>query len=199
MVTKDGEMATWTQVMVLARWNKDGGLLVIGGAVYLQVPTRTVVATEQGRCAFRIPRRAQKAICVLIIGNGSKLGISMRLCRESLVKATTAITLGRFTAWSGCSASPAQSNGQNFIYVFHWNEFEFLLRFLGNVDQVFFVELGNDDSGNAGAHCSQTFFFQSADRQNESAQSNLARHRDIGTTGLLLEKRSERSKHGDAS
>ena len=78
-------------------------------------------------------------------------------------------------------------------------EFEFLLRFLGNVDEVFFVQLRNDDSGNSGAHRSQTFFFQSADRQNESAQSNLSRHGDIGTNRFVGEKRSERSKHGDAS
>jgi len=59
-----------------------------------------------------------------------------------------------------------QRGFQNFIDVFHRDEFEFLFRFLGNVDEIFFVELGNDDSGNSGAHRSQTLFFQSADRQN---------------------------------
>ncbi len=44
-----------------------------------------------------------------------------------------------------------QRNGQDFIYVFDGDEIEFLFRFLGNIDQVFFVELGDYDCGNPGA------------------------------------------------
>jgi hypothetical protein len=37
---------------------------------------------------------------------------------------------------------------QNFIDVFDRNEFEFLFRFLRNIDQIFFVQL----RGNPGTH-----------------------------------------------
>src|SRR5262249_26326607 len=96
--------------------------------------------------------------------------------------------LGRFTVRTGLSTVFLQSDGENFIYVLHRYEFEFLFRFFGNVDEVFFVELRNDDSGNSGAHRSQTFFFQSTDRQHKTAQSNLASHRNIGPNGFVAEK-----------
>ena len=84
------------------------------------------------------------------------------------------------------------------IDVLNRNEFQFLFRFLWNIDQIFFVQLRNDDGGNAGPHRAQTFFFQPANWENESAQSDLTGHGDIGTHGSIAEKRSERGEHGDA-
>src|ERR1700737_3974127 len=71
-----------------------------------------------------------------------------------------------------------ESDVQNFVDVLDRNKFEFLFCFLRNIDQIFFVQLGKDDGGNTGAHRAQTFFLQAANRQNESAQSDL--------TGVLL-------------
>ena len=73
-----------------------------------------------------------------------------------------------------------------------------MFRFLRHIDEIFFVELWNDDCGNPGAHRCQTFFFQPSNRQNKPPQSDFTSHSDVGANRSVAEKRGERGKHGDA-
>src|SRR4029450_9136344 len=70
-------------------------------------------------------------------------------------------------------------------------------RFLGNINEVFFVEFRDEDGGNPGTHRRQAFFFQTADRQDQGPQRGFAGHGNIRSHRFIAEERGERGKHGD--
>ena len=90
-----------------------------------------------------------------------------------------------------------QRDVQNFIDAFDRDEFEFLFCFLWNIDKIFFVELWDDDRGNPRTHRRKAFFFQTADRQNQTAQSDFASHGDIRPHGSITE-RGESREHSNS-
>ena len=100
---------------------------------------------------------------------------------------------------SSHSAILLQRHSEHFIDIFHRNEFQFLFRFLGNIDEVFLVQLWDDHGGNAGPHRGQAFFLQTPDRQNETAERDFAGHCHIGSDRSLAKKRSQRGEHRDSS
>ncbi len=91
-----------------------------------------------------------------------------------------------------------QGDLQRFLGVLDQREFQALLGLIGNFRDVFLVSGRQDDGLDACLLGGQDFLLQSADRQDQTAQGDLARHGDVGPDRLLQEQADQRSEHGYA-